>query len=345
MRWGLAGAVERSWRVGGVLTYLLTPLAWVYRAGVAARNAMYDRGVRPSHPLGAPTISVGNLTAGGTGKTPVSAWIAQEVLRRGYRPAILLRGYGADEPAVHRQLTPEAIVVPDADRLRGAGTARGAGAQVLVLDDGFQHRRVSRDLDLVLVAAEQGMPRQLLPAGPLREPAAGIARASALIVTRKSASLAQATAVATAWSRFTRGGPIIICTLPLDALHPIGPPGEMIGDDPAPIESLAGQRVLAVAGIGDPVAFAEQLRAVGADVTLAAYPDHAPFPDAEVRALSVRAEGFDRVVCTLKDAVKVGARWPRGAPGLWYLSQRVVIEQGGEALASLLDRAIAARDG
>lgn len=336
----IARAVERSWRVGGVLPYLLTPLAWAYRAGVGVRNAMYDRGVRRSQPLGAPTLSVGNLTVGGTGKTPVSAWLAQEVLRRGHRPAILLRGYGADEPEVHRRLTPGALVVPDADRIRGAARARAEGAQIFVLDDGFQHRRVLRDLDLVLVAAEQGVPRRLLPAGPLREPAEGIARASALVVTRKSATLAEAAAVATAWSHFTRGIPIIICALPLDALHSMAPAG-----DPVPLETLVGQRILAVAGVGDPTAFADQLRAAGAEVTLAAYPDHAPFTDAEVRALSERADGFDRVVCTLKDAVKVGARWPRSAPRLWYLSQRVVIERGGEALASLLDRAIAARDG
>ncbi|MDQ8152073.1 MAG: tetraacyldisaccharide 4'-kinase [Gemmatimonadota bacterium] len=334
-------AVERSWRAGGVLPVLLAPMAWLYRGGVAVRNALFDRGLLTSHPLGLPTISVGNLTVGGTGKTPMSAWMAQEMLRRGIRPAILLRGYGDDEPAVHRTLTPEAVVIADADRVRGATAARAAGAQVIILDDGFQHRRAARDLDLVLVAAEQGVPTRLLPAGPLREPQRAMARASLLIVTRKSASVAQATEVAEAWSHFTRRAPVVLVSLVLDAVCPMA--SSMA--EPLPLRALSGQRVLAIAGIGDPAAFARQIEGAGARVDLAAFPDHAPFSEADLTALSTRAREADRVVCTLKDAVKLGDRWPRNAPPLWYLSQRVVIERGGEGLAALLDRAVATRDG
>jgi tetraacyldisaccharide 4'-kinase len=339
----IAGAVERSWREGGVLPVLLAPAAWLYRGGVAVRNALYDRGVLASHPLGLPTVSVGNLTVGGTGKTPISAWVAQEMLRRGRRPAILLRGYGDDEPAVHRQLTPAAVVVPDADRVRGAAAARLAGAQVAILDDGFQHRRAARDLDLVLVAAEQGLPSQLLPAGPLREPRRAMARASVLIVTRKSASAAQATEVATAWSRYARGVPVVMVSLALDAICPVG--DGAAAPLPLPLGALAGERVLAIAGIGDPTAFGRQLEAAGAQVELAAFPDHAAFRAVDLEALSERARKVDRVVCTLKDAVKLGERWPRTAPRLWYLSQRVVIERGGEVLQALLDRAVTEHDG
>jgi len=341
MRRGIARVVERSWREGGVLPALLSPLSWLYRGVIATRTTLYDRGILASHPLGLPTMSIGNLTVGGTGKTPISAWVAQEVLRRGLRPAILLRGYGDDEPAVHRQLTPAAVVIPDADRIRGAAAARQAGAQVLILDDGFQHRRAARDLDLVLVAAEQGLPTRLLPAGPLREPHRAMARASVIIVTRKSASLAQATEVAAAWSRFARGAPVVLVSLVLDAVCPVATGS--VG--PLPLSALSGQRVLAVAGIGDPRAFGRQIEGAGAQVALAAFPDHAPFREAEIESLSARAREVDRVVCTLKDAVKLGDRWPRNAPQLWYLSQRVVIERGGEVLQALLDRTVMPRDG
>ncbi|MGA1308977.1 MAG: tetraacyldisaccharide 4'-kinase [Gemmatimonadaceae bacterium] len=344
----IAGAVERSWREGGVLPVLLAPAAWLYRGGVAVRNALYDRGVLASHPLGLPTVSVGNLTVGGTGKTPMSAWVAQEMLRRGVRPAILLRGYGDDEPTVHRRLTPAAVVIPDADRLRGAAAARQAGAQVLILDDGFQHRRAVRDLDLVLVAAEQGVPARLLPAGPLREPRQAMARASVIVVTRKSASLAQATAVAEAWSRYGRRVPVVLVSLVLDALRPVRSVPDADHEPPEesrPLTALASQRVLAIAGVGDPQAFARQLEGAGAEVDLAPFPDHAAFTDADLAALSSRAAAADWVVCTLKDAVKLGPRWPRNAPRLWYLSQRVEIDRGAEVLDALLDRSVARRDG
>jgi len=337
MRRRFTAAVERSWREGGILPTLLAPVSWAYHGAVTVRAALYDRGVLPTRALGLPTISVGNLTVGGTGKTPVSAWMAQEMLRRGLRPAILLRGFGDDEPAVHRRLTPVAVVVADADRLRGAAAARRAGAQVVILDDGFQHRPAARDLDVVLVAAEQGIPTRMLPAGPLREPHQALGRASVIIVTRKSATLAEASEVADRWSRIAPLTPVVLVSLGLDAVCPVATGLA----EPLPLPVLSGEQVLAIAGIGDPSAFARQIAGQGARVELAAFPDHAPFTDTEVASLSMRARDVDRVVCTLKDAVKLGDRWPRNAPPLWYLSQRVVIERGGEVLAALLDRAVA----
>ncbi|MEY4608616.1 MAG: hypothetical protein RL625_833 [Gemmatimonadota bacterium] len=355
MRSRLFAAVERSWREGGVLPTLLAPLGWLYGSVMHLRNRWYDAGLLRTHGLGLPTISVGNLTVGGTGKTPMSAWVAQELLQRGVPPAILLRGYGDDEPEVHRRLTPRALVIADPDRVRGARAARQAGAQAIVLDDGFQHRRASRDLDLVLVAAEQGIPDRVLPAGPLREPRMGIARASAILVTRKSASLAQATAVGEGWSRLAPRAPVVLVSLVLDRLRAASSGSKATGTDGSPdgsaaegdlpLTALAGERVLVIAGVGDPHAFARQIEALGAQVELEPFPDHAAFSDADLAALSARAQGVDRVVCTLKDAVKLGPRWPRNAPLLWYLSQRVVIERGGEVLTALLDRSVVRRDG
>ena len=335
----LQSLIEASWDRQGVLSALLAPLGWLYAGVMALRNVGYDVGLLPVHDLGLPSVSVGNLTVGGSGKTPVSAWLAQRLLARGARPAILLRGYGADEPLVHARLTPGAIVVADPDRLAAAARASALGATVLVLDDAFQHRRVRRDADLVLVPAEQGMPRRVLPAGPLRERRAGLRRASVAVVTRKSASSDVAAAVAAQCERVAPGIAIVQLHLrPADLVF-VGPPGaagaEAIVE---PLGALRGVRVLAVSAIGAPGAFARQLTDAGAQVTAVPYPDHHAFTAEDVRAITVRAAGAARVVCTLKDAVKLGPLWPPQAPPLWYLSQTVVIERGGEAVEALLDR-------
>src|SRR4029077_17671057 len=136
--------------------------------------------------LSLPTVAVGNLTVGGAGKTPIAAWIADWLLRHRARPAILLRGYGGDEPLVHARLVPQAIIQANPDRGRGAALARGAGADVLVLDDAYQALGVSRDLNLALVAVEQlRYAPWPLPAGPWREGWSALNRANGIIVTRK----------------------------------------------------------------------------------------------------------------------------------------------------------------
>jgi tetraacyldisaccharide 4'-kinase len=151
---GAWSGVEESWERDGALAKGLAPLSWIFGAGVALRNRLYDAGILGSQSLGLPAVSVGNLSVGGTGKTPMSAWVAERLLELGKRPAVLLRGYGGgDEVLVHARLVPGALRVADPDRVRGAARARAEGAEVLILDDAFQHRRAQRDLDLVLVAA------------------------------------------------------------------------------------------------------------------------------------------------------------------------------------------------
>lgn len=342
----MSHTVERIWARDGWGARALAPLSWLFGAVTAVRNLGYDAGLFRAHPLGLPSVSVGNLTVGGTGKTPLAAWVAQWFLARGLRPAIVLRGYGADEPLVHRRLTPDALVVVDADRVRGAATARAQGAQVLVLDDAFQHRRARRDLDLVLIAAEQGGPSRLLPAGPAREGARALRRAQAVIVTRKHASLHDAEEALVAHAGFAPDAAAVIVALApgtlvraagASALADAGPSGEA-----RPLAALAGRRVLAISAIGAPEAFAAQLTALGARVTAADYDDHHAFTAADVTALTARAREADLVVCTLKDAVKLEALWPRQGVPLWYLSQAVTVERGAVALDALLDRLVTA---
>jgi len=331
----MSRAIERIWVADGPAAWALTPLSWLFGMATGTRNLLFDLGVLRAQSLGLPAVSVGNLSVGGTGKTPVSAWVAAQLVEIGARPAILLRGYGDDEPLVHARLNPGVPVIANPDRVAGAAAAKAAGATVLVLDDAFQHRRARRDLDLVLIAAEQGEAHRLLPAGPLREGRGALRRAQLAIVTRKSATSADAERTAAAWTGFAGAPPTAILALNPGPLRPLESTGASL-----PLSTLAGKRVLAVSAIGTPAAFEAQLRAAGGVVESAAFPDHHPFGDADVADLVRRAGASDLTICTLKDAVKLGPRWPRQAPGVWYLSQAVEVERGGALLREALHRLV-----
>lgn len=316
----------------------LLPAEAAYRAVIGVRNALYDAGWLRAHSPALPALSVGNLSAGGTGKTPVAAHIARALADAGARPAVLLRGYGADEPVVHTILNPTIPVISGADRLLSAHAARGRGCDVVVLDDAFQHRRVARVVDIVLVAAAQWSARhRCLPRGPSREPAASLRRATLVLVTRKGDDATLAQHVREEVARRVRV-PVVVASLDLLALHRVGADDTMHA-----LASLHGARVLAVAGVGEPTAFARQLQAAGGEVTLASFPDHHAFSASDIAALVRRAAAMDLVVCTLKDAVKLESHWPRAATPLWYVSQRLTLADGGEALARELSRLLAAR--
>ena len=340
----LAAIAERVWYGHEPIARLaragLSPLSLAFRGVVGVRGALYDRGLTRTHALALPAVSVGNLTVGGTGKTPVAAWFARRLADRGARPALVLRGVGDDESRVHALLNPDVPVVTSSDRVLGAHEASERGADVVVLDDAFQHRRAARVVDLVLLSAERARtPVRLLPAGPYREGLGALARASAVLVTRKAASPDEADALLRTLNARQPCLPTAVVHLAADALRAWNAPA----DAAEPIDALRGARVLAVSGIGEPHAFERQLRQVGAAVESAAFADHHAYDAADVARLVRRAEQADRIVCTLKDAVKLGPRWPRQAPALWYVSQRVTVERGGSVLEDLLGRLLAAR--
>lgn len=332
-----ARMAERMWRGDGVgaraARAALAPVAWLFGTVVRVRNVAFDVGLLPAHAGAIPAVSIGNLSVGGTGKTPMAAWTAAALLARGARPAIVLRGYGDDEPRVHATLNPGVPVIVAPDRVEGIARAAAAGATVAVLDDAFQHRRARRGADVVLVSADAWHePVRLLPAGPWREPLSSLRRASVVVVTRKAASGAASDALVRRLQRSAPDVPFAQVHLAPDLLRMIG------GDGARAVGTLRGQRVLAIAGIGEPAAFAAQLGAVGATVTLRAFADHHAFTDADAASLAADARGVDVVCCTLKDAVKLAPRWPARGPALWYVSQRVVVEEGADVMAGLLDR-------
>ena len=316
----------------GAVRILMAPLAAAWWAGSKARNMAYDIGLARAGRSEIPVVSVGNLTVGGTGKTPVAAWIAQQLRERGVAPGIVLRGYGDDENLVHRLLTPDAVVVADPDRVRGIAAARRAGATGAILDDGHQHRRARRDVNLVLVSADVPWPRWLLPAGPLRETwADGLRRAHLVLVTAKAATEGQVAATVEAVRR--HGAPAVaVLRLRLDSLHRVG------SAEPKGLQALAGARVLAVSGVANPAPFHRQLQATGAVVDTLVFGDHHAFQPSDVEHIVVRAREADFVVCTLKDAVKLQGSWPQSGPGLWYVSQRVEPIAGAAEIEAALDR-------
>ena len=335
--------VERIWHgtdpVSRLARLALAPAAGLYRGIVAARGALYDLGVLPARRTVLPALSVGNLSVGGTGKTPVSAFIAARLRDRGGQPAIVLRGYGGDEPLVHATLNPDIPVVVSADRVAGVAKARVLGADVAVLDDAFQHRRADRWGDVVLVSADSWSAKQrLLPAGPWREPVRGLRRAALTIVTRKAASSEDARDVTAA----------LKATVPtLETAVVWLAPGQLRdarGTEARPLADIAGNRLHVIAAIGDPGAFIRQLEMAGATtVTTSVFPDHYDFTANDVARIALESGGAGLVVCTLKDAVKLAPHWPVEAARLWYVSQHVNVEQGLDTLDRLLDGLLAAR--
>jgi tetraacyldisaccharide 4'-kinase len=310
---------------------LLLPPAAVYAALARVRAHAYRRGWARRHALPLPAVAVGNLALGGTGKTPLAAWIAAFYARNGMRPGVLLRGHGGDEQLVHQHLVPTAIVVPDPDRVAGAARARAEGARVLVLDDAFQHLRVRRDLDVVVVATEQeAAPPWPVPAGPWRERKAALGRADLIVVTRRRAPADQAAAVADTLRQRFPGTPVAIARLAIARLE-----GRRSGAAQFPA-SLDGRRVVAAAGVGAPDSFAAQLRAAGAAVDLVAFGDHHAYTAADVTALLRAAAAVDYVVITEKDAVKLRARWPDEAPEPLVAVLEVEWERNGEAVERAL---------
>jgi tetraacyldisaccharide 4'-kinase len=318
----------------------LVPAAVFYRAASALRVAAYRRRWIEQRIPSVPTIAVGNLTVGGSGKTPIASWIASYYARRGVRPGIVLRGYGGDEGDVHRQRTPEAVVVEDPDRLAAADSAIVRGAAVVILDDAYQRLDVGRDLNIAVVSAESlTAARWTLPAGPWREPLQALDRADLVVVTRKRATLEAARFGAVALQAWAPGAGIALAHLSVGGFH------GLLSERPVPARDLDGARVLAGAGIADPYAFGDQCAQLGAVVQLHPFHDHQAFGEGEVRSLLHAARRVDYVVVTQKDAVKLRSRWPADAPEPLVADLAVQWEYGRERVEAALDAAAAEATG
>jgi len=316
---------------GSALALALTPFSGIWRAVTALRNRRWDR--RGGMELeGVAVVSVGNLAVGGTGKTPIAAWVARALADGGAQPSLLLSGYGADEVLLHRSWNDDIPVLADPDRVSGAQRAEREGATVVVVDDGFQHRRLARDLDLVLLAVEDHFPGRVLPCGPYREPAAALSRADGVVLTRRSASEGEARAL----EQKVGGVPSVGKDRVLGCVHLLADRLEELVDPNVPLSGPLEQP-LALTAIARPEAFRHDVaRLATGSVDLLAFADHHPFTEDDAHAARKRAEGRP-IVVTEKDAVKLRA-FADVLGETWVLRQRLVWDWGEEVVRERIAR-------
>jgi tetraacyldisaccharide 4'-kinase len=304
----------------------------IYGAVVARKNRAFDSGRRQATQIDAPVVSVGNLTVGGTGKTPLVAWLAEWFLAQGVAVSLISRGYGAQRGRPNDEALELAAKLPGVPHLQNpdrVAAARGAltanPRQVLILDDAFQHRRIARDLDIVLLdaLAPFGYER-LLPRGLLREPPTSLARADVVALSRADAiDAASRQAIA---ERVHRLAPQALwIEMSHRAAQLVNVRGERL-----PLSAIAGQPVAAFCGIGNPAGFRHTLESSG--FSLAAFrplADHCAYAAAELTALEAWAAAAEAsaVICTKKDLVKLTAAHLGGRP-LWALEIELAIDTG-----------------
>ncbi len=311
---------------------LLVPASGLWSLGMRVRRTAYRHGWLAAQQLPLPSVAVGNLSVGGSGKTPIAGWVASFLADQGHHPAILLRGVGGDETVLHREMEPRAIVEPDPDRYAAALRAVSAGADVLVLDDAYQRLDVRRDLNICVVSAESALAVNWpLPAGPWREGLSALDRADFLIVTRKRADAQTARHLADQLAPRVRG-PVAIVALELAMLR------GLVSGTERDVSWLAGRRVVAASAIADPAAFVAQIKLTGAQVQVATWKDHHQFRDEDIAWLAHAARRADQVVVTAKDAVKLRDRWPPSVPEPSVATLRLTFEAGESALREALMR-------
>jgi tetraacyldisaccharide 4'-kinase len=304
---------------------------------------LFDAGVKHVHEVSVPVVSVGNITTGGSGKTPIAAWLANWFTSLGKRPAIVSRGYrsldegGNDEYRVLEQLCPGVPHELDRDRVAAARRAIESHLpDVLILDDGFQHRRLARDLDVVLVDALNpwGYGR-LLPRGLLREPKSALGRADLVTITRvdrcDDATLSRLRSEIAAETT----APVAEVAFPPLRLQSFD--GRM-----ADLASLNGKKLLAFCGIGNPDGFRGTLSACGYSeeiVWLEAFPDHHHYTADDLRRLQSLADskGAEAIVATQKDLVKLDPAWFDQRP-VWAIVIGAEFRAGQDELTNLLGR-------
>jgi len=357
--WWREGESERSLALLAALSFA----EGLFAAAAAGRRALFRSGLWPSARAPVPVISLGNLAVGGAGKTPATLCVGQRLLARGRRPAILSRGYRAslrnprvvsdgrslllsaneagDEPFMLARRLPQAAVLCGSQRAALASRAVvELGADALVLDDGFQHLALARDLDVVVIDAVNPIGNgRLLPRGPNRERFQALSRAQLAWLSRVDEALPDALRSLRASAQAATGRP------PVESTHSVtdvldGALGRSLGAD-----ALRGRRVLALCALARPEGFHRTLARLGAQVVAKkSFRDHHAFSDAEIEQVlsTATASGCDAVATTEKDAVRLPPRWV-GEPCFRVVRISAQIVAGAEILDALLDRMLASR--
>ena len=315
-----------------------------YTTAIHWRNALYDRAPGAVQRASVPVISVGNLTMGGTGKTPMVVWLAKWMLSRNVTPVIVSRGYRSrrgqlnDEGEELRALLPDVAHVQNPDRVSAAQVAIDQQhAEVIILDDGFQHRRLHRDLNLALVDAQQPFGYDhVFPRGTLREPLSGLGRADVVVLTRSDTI--EGARREKIRERVAQLAPTAVWS---EAVHqPVRFRNLHVT---RALDSFRGRRVAAFAGIGQPPRLRETLQRCGCDVVgFREFPDHYQYLEADIDELARWAHRLDvtAVVCTGKDLVKIQHERCGDLP-FWALEIALRVNAGASQLEQALARIVA----
>lgn len=329
-----------------ILQTLLRMLSWVYAVIVQVRTWCYQAGALRRRRLPVPVLSVGNLTLGGTGKTPTVIQIAALLQQFGKRPAVVSRGYGrrdestvqtvsdgtsiltsigegGDEPVLIAQRLAGVPVVVGSDRYQaGAYALSRFNSDVIVLDDGFQHMGLRRDLDIVLLNGADPFGKDLLfPAGILREPLSSLRRAQLVLITHADA-VRDLTALTSRIRRYCAAPIFTSRYAPRDIVH-------VATGESRPLAALRGTATLAFSGIARPASFVSLLAGIGADIRSERhYPDHHAFTKADLAGLYQQAvdTGAVMIITTEKDAVRLQEMNPEG---IWALRVELEVQERG----------------
>jgi tetraacyldisaccharide 4'-kinase len=292
-----------------LLRLALAVLSLFYAIAVFIRNRLYDFSILRKRKVNAAVISIGNITTGGTGKTPLVAYLGNYFTSRGITAAILTRGYKAlkndfsDEPAMLVKACPKAKVMVNPDRATGAEKAISEyGAKLLIVDDGFQHRKLARDVDIVAIDATIPFGKgKILPAGLLREPVSSLKRADAVVITRINQT--QPENIGQIKSRISAVNPDIVFAT---AVHkPIY--AKLMKDQRISLEQLAEKKVYAFCGIGNPDSFFQTLEELALNIVgTRVYNDHHSYTDSDIEAIcrQGRYQQADMIITTQKDWIK-----------------------------------------
>jgi tetraacyldisaccharide 4'-kinase len=343
---------------------MLLPFSWLYGLAVMTRNWAFDRGLLRSTAVGVPVISVGNMTVGGTGKTPLVEYIARYCLERGRHVAIVSRGYkrdtkgvvivsdgrsirtdargGGDEPVQMARKLPKAYVVVGERRVEAARVAVDSlRADVIVLDDGFQHRYVKRDLDVVVASAGfVGFAGQMLPAGMNREPWSELRRAG-LVALSNVDRLGGAETWKSHLSQWYKG-PWMMFN------HKLSDVRRLPDHASVPLDTLKGKAVVAFSGIGNHVGFVDGLKKIGWNVKGdIRFPDHHTYVESDIRKVVTQMKESSSGFCltTEKDAMRLIAdrqiveQFLNVYP-FFYTTIEVDIIKGEDVLHSVIDECL-----
>lgn len=311
----------------------LQALSWPYRCAVWQRNVLYDLNLRPQHRVNVPVIAVGNLTAGGTGKTPVVAWFVHQLLQLGETPGIVSRGYRADSTGVNDEKRVLEMVCPgvpheqNPDRVAAATRlTQPQSVSAIVLDDAFQHRRMARDLNIVLIDATSPFGHDhLLPRGLLREPISSLKRADIVLLTRADSVDPQVCdAIET---RVLKHNSRLNNRIFGVSFRPTGLISR--SGTKQPLSAASARRAVIMTGIGNPGAFVRTCEQIGAIIAAESFfPDHHHYTEQDLAAVRQLAAQQDAamILTTLKDLVKL----PDGPENLLAVEIDTVFESASD---------------